>query len=80
MDGCEQGSMVIICILKQNQELLNFNLKADANSFPDPGQGEVHSCSNHREFFISFQPGQDVIFLEEGVTFDYREKRCLGIN
>lgn len=44
MDGCEQGSMVIMCTLKGSQELLNFNLKADANSSPDPGQGEVHSC------------------------------------
>lgn len=45
VDGeCEQGTMVIMCTLKEHQELLNFNLKADANSFSDPVQGEVHSC------------------------------------
>jgi len=43
MDGSGQGSRVIKRTLKESQELLNFNLRARANSLAAPEQGEVHS-------------------------------------
>ena len=68
MDGSGQGSRVIKRTLKESQELLNFNLRARANSLAAPEQGEVHSYWNRRELWRSFQQGQDVTLLEEGVA------------
>lgn len=75
MDGCGQGSSVIMSTLKQSQELLNFNLRAHANSLPDPGQGEVRSCWNHGEFLRSFQQGQDVTWRRNNIDWEERNLR-----
>lgn len=65
MDGCGQGSRVIMCTLRESQDLLNFNLRAHANSILDPGQGEVAPVETAGSSHIHFSKARTSLFLKK---------------